>query len=107
MPWTNHAYADLVAASDVVVSKPGYGIVSECIANDTPLLYTPRGRFAEQDVFERDMPDLLRCRRIEQDDLLAGRWQPAIDALLAQPSPPSQPATDGAEIVASAILDQL
>ena len=28
-------YPDLVAAADVVVSKPGYGIVSECVANGT------------------------------------------------------------------------
>lgn len=98
-------YEDLVAASDVVVSKPGYGIVSECIANDTSLLYAPRGRFAEQDVFERDMPALLRCRRIDTDDLLAGCWQAAIEALLAQPRPASVPATNGAEVAAAAILD--
>jgi len=40
-------YQDLVAAADVVVSKPGYGIVSECVANATALLYTSRGRFVE------------------------------------------------------------
>jgi hypothetical protein len=100
-------YEDLVAAADVVVSKPGYGIVSECIANNTALLYTPRGRFAEQDVFEREMPGLLRCRRIEHDDLLAGRWQELIEALLAQAPPTAPPATDGAAIAATAILDLL
>ena len=36
-------YEDLVAAVDVVLTKPGYGIVSECVANDTALLYTSRG----------------------------------------------------------------
>ena len=30
-------------AADVVVTKPGYGIISECIANDTAILYTSRG----------------------------------------------------------------
>ncbi len=44
-------YQDLVAAADVVVSKPGYGIVSECVANGTALLYTSRGRFIEYDLF--------------------------------------------------------
>ena len=38
-------YEDLVAACDVVVTKPGYGIISECIANDTAMLYTSRGHF--------------------------------------------------------------
>ena len=55
-------YQDLVAAADVVVSKPGYGIVSECVANGTPLLYTSRGRFVEYDVFVAEMPRVLRCR---------------------------------------------
>ena len=63
------AYEDLVAAADVVVSKPGYGIVSECIANQTALLFTSRGRFAEYDVFVAAMPRFLRCRIIPQDDL--------------------------------------
>ncbi|MBA2306273.1 MAG: hypothetical protein H0W08_27090, partial [Acidobacteria bacterium] len=33
-------YEDLVAAVDVVVTKPGYGITSECVANGTAMLYT-------------------------------------------------------------------
>ena len=40
-------YEDLVAAADIVVTKPGYGIVSESIANNAAILYTSRGRFAE------------------------------------------------------------
>jgi L-arabinokinase len=97
-------YEDVVAAADVVISKPGYGIVSECIANGTALLYAPRGRFAEQGIFEREMPALLRCRRIETDDLLGGRWRDAIEALLAQPHPATQPRTDGATVAAEEIL---
>ena len=49
-------HEDIVAAADVVVSKPGYGIVSECAAHRTPLLYTSRGRFAEYDVMVTEMP---------------------------------------------------
>ena len=98
-------YADLVAASDVVVSKPGYGIVSECLANGAALLYTDRGRFREHDIFLELMPGLLRCRHISQDDLRAGRWNDSIDALLAQDPPPGRIATNGAEVAARAILD--
>jgi len=36
-------YEDLVAASDVVVTKPGYGIVTDAIAARTRLVYTDRG----------------------------------------------------------------
>jgi L-arabinokinase len=97
-------YEDLVAAADVVVSKPGYGIVSECIANDTALLYTSRGHFIEYDVFVAEMPRWLRCRFISQEDLVAGRWAGAISALLAQPAPPDRARVDGAEVAAGIIL---
>ena len=100
-------YQDLVAAADVVVSKPGYGIVSECVANGTALLYTSRGRFVEYDLFVAQMPRMLRCRFIPQDDLFAGRWAAAVDALLAQPAPPERPRIDGADVAAERLLATL
>jgi len=98
-------YPDAVAAADLVITKPGYGIVSECIAGNTPLLYTSRGRFIEYDVLVEEMPRVLRCRFIPREDLLAGRWRPHIDALLQQPPPPERPRIDGAAVAANAILD--
>ena len=97
-------YQDLVAAVDVVVSKPGYGIVSESVANETALLYTSRGRFVEYDVFAREMPRVLRCRYIGQNDLLAGRWADAIDALLEQHAPVERPSIDGAAVAARYVI---
>lgn len=100
-------YEDLVAAADVVVSKPGYGIVSECIANHTALLYTSRGAFVEYDVLVNVMPSLLRCRFIAPDDLRAGRWTGAIQAVLAQHPVDAAIAVNGAEVAARALLDAL
>jgi UDP:flavonoid glycosyltransferase YjiC (YdhE family) len=97
-------YEDLVRAVDVVVTKPGYGIISECIANDTALLYTSRGDFREYQVLVDAMPNVLRCRFIDHADLFAGNWKPHLDALLAQPAPPSHPATNGAEVAADILL---
>jgi hypothetical protein len=96
-------YQDLVAAADVVVSKPGYGIVSECAANGTALLYTSRGRFIEYDVFVAEMPRVLRCRYIAQADLFAGRWADAVDALMAQPAV-ERPPVDGAAVAAREVI---
>lgn len=103
----NLLYEDLVAAADVVVSKPGYGIVSECIANDTALLYTSRGRMVEYDVFVEAMPRLLRCRYISQSDLLAGRWAEPVEALMAQDAPTSPSQVNGADVVAEVVLHSL
>jgi hypothetical protein len=97
-------YEDLVIAADVVLSKPGYGIVSECIANGTALLYTSRGRMIEYDVFVEDMPRMLRCRYISQEDVFAGRWADGVEALMAQPEAPTRPMTNGADIAAEFIL---
>jgi L-arabinokinase len=83
-----YRYQDLVRAVDVVVTKPGYGIISECIANDTALLYTSRGDFREYPVLVDEMPKYLRCEFISQDDLFSGTWQAALDRVLARPSPP-------------------
>jgi L-arabinokinase len=97
-------YEDLVRAADVVVTKPGYGIISEAIANDAALLYTSRGRFVEYDVLVREMPRYVRAAFIGREDLLQGRWGPALDALLNQPAPPERPPTNGAQIAAAEIL---
>ena len=101
---TGCRYQDLVAAADVVVSKPGYGIVSECAANGTALLYTSRGRFVEYDLFVAEMPQMLRCRFIPHDDLFAGRWADHVEALLEQPPPPARVRIDGAEVAADHVL---
>jgi len=97
-------YEDLVRAADVVVTKPGYGIIAECLANDTAMLYTSRGHFVEYDVMVGLMPEFLRCRFVGHDDLYGGRWQAHLDALLAQPAPPTRPPTNGAALAAHLIL---
>lgn len=96
-------YEDLVGAVDVVVTKPGYGIVSDCIANGTAVLYTSRGRFAEYEVMVAEMPRYLRCAFIDQRDLFAGRWRAALERLDGAAPPAERPATDGAAVIAKLI----
>jgi len=100
-------YVDLVAAVDVVVTKPGYGIIADCVANHTAMLYTSRGRFVEYDVMVKEMPRFLRCEFVDLDSFLAGRWRESLLRLLKQPPPPEQPRTDGAEVVANLIVERI
>jgi hypothetical protein len=100
-------YEDLVAACDVVVTKPGYGIISECIASGSAIVYTSRGRFAEYDVLVREMPRYLRCVYLDQESLLAGRWRTALETAVDAPAPPEHPATNGAEVVAAMITERV
>jgi len=80
-------YPDLVRASDVVITKPGYGIVSEAIANETPVLYTPRGEFPEQPLLVAALHRYTRAREIGNDALRRGAWGESLEVLLAAPHP--------------------
>jgi len=101
-------HEDLVAAADVVVTKPGYGIVAECLANGARVLYTSRGDFPEYPILVEALERHARARYISPDALLEGAVGEALDALLAQegavaPLPPA--AFEGAAVAAAAILE--
>ena len=99
-------YASLLAACDAVVTKPGYGIVADCLANQVPVVYTDRGPFREYDVLVRALETLGRARYAPQADVLAGRLGPHLDALRDVSTPwawANQP-LDGAERVAEMTL---
>ena len=99
-------YEDLVAAVDVVATKPGYGIIAECAANDTALLYTSRGHFVEYEVLVQEMPRYVRSQFIPQDALFAGEWLPYLEELLSQDRP--EPAdVSGAAHAAGLVLERL
>jgi L-arabinokinase len=104
---TGVRYEDLVGAAEAVVTKPGYGIVSECIANDSAILYTSRGHFPEYDVLVAELPKCVRNAFINHDDLFAGKWEAHIDKLLAQPKIKKKPETNGADVAADILLKAL
>jgi hypothetical protein len=95
-----HYYPDLVAAADVVITKPGYGIVSEAIAGGTAVLYTARGDFREQALLVAALHRYTRAREIGNDELRRGQWGEELEALLAQPQPAAELPADG-DVVAA------
>ena len=99
-------YVDLVAAADVVVTKPGYGIVTDALGAGARLVYTPRGDFPEYDVMVAELPRVLACAPLSNEDLLAGRLAPALEDVLARPQPPP-PDLDGAARAARRLLERL
>lgn len=74
-------YPDLLSAVDCVITKPGYGIVSECIACRTPMVYTSRGPFAEYPHLVEGIAQHLPHAFIEPDALRHGRLTPALEAI--------------------------
>jgi hypothetical protein len=96
-------YEDVVAAADVVVSKPGYGIVTDAIAGRTRLVYTDRGDFPEYAVLVEQMPRYLPVAYVSNQDLRAGRLRAALAEVAAAPFPPA-PDLGGAEAAARRLL---
>lgn len=94
------AYADLVNAADVVVTKPGYGIVAECLAHRTAVLYTPRGNFREQPLLIDGLKRYGRALEIDNRRLRRGDFREAFAQLLALPQPKETLAANGAEVAA-------
>jgi UDP:flavonoid glycosyltransferase YjiC (YdhE family) len=100
-------YEDLVKAADAVVTKPGYGIIADAIANDTAMLYTSRGHFPEYDVLVKEFPQYLRSAFIDHNDVFGGRWESHLDKLLAQPKAKKKADTTGAQVAADILLKTL
>jgi L-arabinokinase len=99
-------YQDVVGAVDVVITKPGYGIVTDAIAAGTRLVYTGRGDFPEYPVMVEEMPRYLPVACVSGDDLRSGRLEGALDDVLSRPWP-DRPRIDGAAVAASRIRERL
>lgn len=97
-------HSDLIAASDAVFTKPGYGTFAEVLAARVPALVVPRADFRESGLMVPLVSRLGRLRVLELPDFLAGRWQAGLDALLAAREPWADLAMDGAEAVARRAL---
>ncbi|MFN7974446.1 MAG: hypothetical protein U0166_19190 [Acidobacteriota bacterium] len=96
----------VVAASDLVLGKPGYGLVSEVMALGKRMLYTSRGRFIEYPVLARGLRSTGQARHIPRPVLLRGHLAPYIERALALPGRPRRdPDTSGATVAADAILE--
>jgi len=97
-------YEDLVGAADVVVTKPGYGIVSDAIGAGSRIVYTERGDFPEYPVLVAEMARYVPCAHVSNADLMAGRLRHSLKQVLAQPVPPP-PDLSGAAAAAEWLLE--
>ncbi|HUG55416.1 MAG TPA: hypothetical protein VMR21_17555 [Vicinamibacteria bacterium] len=99
-----YLYRDLVTAADVVLTKPGYGIVTDAIASGTRIVYTERGDFPEYPILAAAMADWIPSVHVSNDLLRAGHVRPALEGALALALPPLPP-LDGAGVAARRLLE--
>lgn len=83
------SFPDVVASVDAVVSKPGFGILSDCVVNEKPLIYADRSDFAEFDVLESAIKKYLKHVHIPQNKLYKGELGPSLEKIWTRPGAPS------------------
>lgn len=98
------SFADILASCDIVISKPGFGLVSECIANKKPLIYSDRSDFAEYPYLVEGIEKYLKNVHIPSADLYAGNFFQCLEKIKTAPKPPETIETGGAEVIAEELL---
>ncbi len=100
------SFTDVLASVDALLGKLGYGTVSECACNATPMLYMPRPDWPE----EASLADWLhahgRCAAVAYEQVWRGELRAALERLWAQPVAPA-PQPTGAVEAASVLVELL
>lgn len=97
------SFSDVLASIDVVITKPGFGVVSECVANRKPMIYAEREDFREYPVLEAAIQRYLRHQHLPADDLYRGDLRRALQAIVHSPEPSETLPGGGADQVATVL----
>lgn len=91
-------FSTVLASVDLVMTKPGYGTIIECVTNQIPLVYVRRYNFADEAPLVAYVQRYGRGVELTLDDFQSGNWQQALEQALALPLPNDPPPTPtGAE----------
>ncbi|MGO9599564.1 MAG: hypothetical protein ACLP7Q_16365 [Isosphaeraceae bacterium] len=97
LEWTG---GDLIASTDALLAKAGYGTVSESMACATPIIYPPRRGFSEFRALDRALRSWGGGIPIRTREFQAMRLDRALDCALALGTLKSPFPTDGAKQIA-------
>ena len=80
-------FSDVLASSDVVISKPGFGLISECVVNRKPLIYADRADFREYAVLVDSIRRHLQQVHLPAEKLYRGELAAALKRITEQTAP--------------------
>lgn len=91
-------FSTVLASVDLVMTKPGYGTVMECVTCHIPIVYVRRYNFADEPPLVDYIHRYGRGIELTVDDFQSGTWQQAFEQALALRLPDEPPPTPtGAE----------
>lgn len=99
-------FSDVLASSDALICKPGYGSFVEGACSGVPLLYTRRDDWPETPHLTHWLAEHGQGREVTREQLESGQFEDALQELLAAPRrAPAQPI--GIEPVAAWLAQRL
>ncbi len=101
-----HSYIDLLAAADVLCTKPGYGSFTEACVNDTAVLYVRRHGWSEEAVLLEWLQQFDRSLCMSHEAFAKGDFRQPLEQLLQQKNPSALP-TWGNDLLARTLLQAL
>jgi hypothetical protein len=107
LPDAQPRFEDLLRGVDLIVTKPGYGIVADVIAHRLLMLHTDLGDFPEYPFLLQALNDLATAEFISQQDLLSGKIDACLNRLLVKEPNWRSVSLDGARVAAKRILELL
>ncbi|MBY0578177.1 MAG: hypothetical protein K2P57_03930 [Burkholderiales bacterium] len=81
-------FVDLVASSDIMVTKPGYGSFVEAAMAGVAVLYLSRGDWPEEPYLIEWLKEHDRCLEVSREQIETGAIGEAIESLFAMPEKP-------------------
>jgi L-arabinokinase len=100
-------FADMIASMDAVVSKPGFGILSDCIANRKPLIYADRSDFREYAILVDAIRKYIKNVHIPAAELYRGNLEESLARIWQCPEAKEELALGGDRVAARRIAEQL
>ena len=100
---TGLPFRDVLASSDALITKPGYGSYVEAVAAGVPVLTIPRRDWPESVCLNDWLARHARMQEIDEQVLITGELDAPLAALWSLPAKPPV-VCDGAEVAARRLL---
>ncbi len=104
IPEGSLSFENVLASCDMVLSKPGYSLISECIANKIKILYVLREDFCEDKPIAKVLNQDMTGERLPMNHFMSGEWQRYLEKLDDKPEKWTEYPANGADIIAGGIL---
>ena len=85
VPTDTENYQDLIAAADMVVGKAGGSTVAQVIAHRTPMIYTLRENYSENQLLHAALCNFAKSLLVRKNEFEQGAWTQHLDTLADMP----------------------